>query len=194
MAQVNWIEEFSRCAVNQETEMPEGKWLQIDEASDVVMSLRHLRECLKLVGDDPSAWKWAIFAVHNALQGAMTCHVNGTANLGCLTKKSATEWLTWYREGRHGNQPSGRLATPPVLFERLHNADKRPEPNGGEVLSLTADHKLAFELVNGLRNKFVHFTPKTWLLEYSGLPSAFLSILAVIGMIRSEERRVGKEC
>jgi hypothetical protein len=188
----------------------EENWLSLDEAKDVTASLRHLRHCLKLTETDPTAWKWCIIAIHNALQGAMTCHLSGTANLGCLSKKSACEWFEWHDKRRRGEinmvetpidewgivsyrpvsqadqPPRHYMATPQVLFDRLHKEKLRVDGGCGAVLSITLEQRKSFKLLNGLRNKFSHFTPMGWSIELSGLPRVFNDILIVVRMISDD--------
>ena len=189
---------------------PEETWLSIDEATDVAASLRHLGHCLKLAQTDQSAWKWSIIAIHNALQGSMTCHLSGTALLGCLSKKSACEWLEWREKDRrgeigwieslpdefgipsrrpaskHDHAPHQYMATPQVLFDRLHKEKLRAEGGCGAILSIALEQRKSFKLLNGLRNQFAHFTPMGWSIEISGLPRIFNDMLAVIRMISND--------
>lgn len=76
--------------------------LRVDERTDVLISLSLCLRCLKSLGDDPGFWKWAILSLHNALQGAMVCHLSGTAQLGALSDKSDDDWLAWHERDRRG--------------------------------------------------------------------------------------------
>ncbi|MFV2053542.1 hypothetical protein [Aliiroseovarius sp. YM-037] len=147
-------------------------WLEIDEATDVLISLRHANKCIICAKQEPGEWKWVILAVHNALQGAMVCHLSGSAQLGALRKDSIKKALSWHEEDRQGiekDYPDEMLADANELFKRvIGDADIR-EGAGGLVI-VTKDETNAFNSLHRLRREFAHFTPKGWSLELSGLP------------------------
>ena len=185
-------------------------WLSLDEATDVSASLTHVGRCLSLTEADLTAWKWAIIALHNALQGSMTCHLAGSANLGCLSKLSACECLEWHDRDRRGDinwiefpadelglvslrpaskqdqAPRRHLANAQVLFDRLHKEQLRVERGCGAVLLIAPDQRKSFKILNALRNQFTHFTRMGWPIEVSGLPRIFNDMLAVIRMISND--------
>lgn len=148
-------------------------WLQTDEAEDVICSIEHCSLCLDLVAESPGHWKWAIVALQNALQGAMVCHLAGTANLGHLRANSATEWLNWYASGRVGKVPTDWMADPQTLLERVAGQKPRIEHGSGSVLAITDDEISAFKGLNGLRKQFAHFNPMGWSIQLDGLPQIF---------------------
>lgn len=171
-----------------------------------------LTACLdSVVGSDSDRglWKWAILALHNALQGAMVCHLSGTAQLGALSQGSARDWLDWHDRDRKGEikrvalgtddmgvpnyriakgyePPSDRLADARELFRRLSNASKRIEPGAGGVIEITSSERESFRRIHDLRNGLSHFTPKGWSIELDGLPAIFLDVLDVIERIAGD--------
>jgi len=162
--------------------------LRWDGPKDVVASLSHVSNCIALVETDPAAWKWAILALHNALQGAMTCHLKGTAGVGHLSKKSAEEMLAWQHEAKDQNsRPRMQQAKPEDLFKRLHRPQSRFEVGCGRMLLITARQKNSFKFLNDLRNEFTHFSIDGWGLELSGLPQIFDNILDIIYMISEDD-------
>lgn len=182
-------------------------WLSIDERSDVLASLSLCQNCLADVAAEPANWKWAILSLHNGLQGAMVCHLSGTAQLGALDKKSVAEWLEWHERDRRGEikrilqgtdelgmpefrfatrddqPPRERLADAKELFRRLYNAKKRCEPGAGAILTINGEQLRSFVRLHHLRNGFAHFTPKGWSIELSGLPKMFRDLVEVIELI-----------
>jgi hypothetical protein len=184
-------------------------WLRTDEREDVLASLSLCVSCLDKTAQKPVFWKWAILAIHNALQGAMVCHLSGTAQLGALTSKSAKAWLDWHERDRRGEierervgsgkfglpefriknakdkPPREKLAIPDVLFERLYDIDARIE-FAGEIIAVTESERSSFRKLTDLRNGFAHFTPKGWAIELDGLPRIFLDILNVIVRIAED--------
>jgi hypothetical protein len=79
--------------------MVDSNWLQIDERSDVLVSLSACLICVSECGRNPGLWKWAILALHNAVQGAMVCHLSGTAQLGALPL--LTRWASSFPLAEH---------------------------------------------------------------------------------------------
>lgn len=161
-------------------------WLQTDEAEDVICSIEHCSICLDLIGDNPVHWKWAIIALQNALQGAMVCHLAGTANLGHLKVKNAKEWLNWYASGRVGKAPTDWMADPQTLLDRVAGKQPRIEQGSGSVLTITEDEVSAFKALNGLRKQFAHFNPMGWSIQLVGLPNIFGLCLSIIDKVSND--------
>lgn len=141
-------------------------------------------------------WKWAIIALHNALQGAMVCHLSGSTNLGALDAKNSIDiyariQIDWVGDPKISDP---KLASIGVLFERV-TTGQQTDKNGHLVdwlkdarqspISVDATTKDAFKLITDLRNGFVHFTPKGWSIEIAGLSSAFASLAGFIQKIRN---------
>ncbi len=183
--------------------------LQMDERTDVLASLSSCLLCVKNCDQDPGLWKWAILSLHSAVQGGMVCHLSGTAQLGALTKKSASDWLDWHERDRRGEikridcgtnelgmpqfriaegygPPPERLADTRELFKRLGDMSKRIEPGAGGVVEITLSERESLQRLHGLRNKLAHFTPKGWSIELDGIPVMFLDVLGIIEKIAAD--------
>jgi hypothetical protein len=192
---------------SRRTKVKEGNWIRCDERTDVIVSLGLCQRLIGTLNEDKLMWKWAILALHNALQGAMVCHLSGTAQVGALDKKSIEDFAKWHERDRKGeikkiqkgvsdfgipimkilnkkdNPPNEYLASTDVLFERLHKASERFEAGAGAILVLSDSQKASFNKLHLLRNSFMHFTLKSWSIEISGLPNIFLDIFDIIEMI-----------
>ena len=188
----------------------QGDWLRIDERTDVLASLSLCLRTLNVVAEEPAQWKWAILSLHNALQGAMVCHLSGTANIGALSDQCAKQWWAWHeRDGRGEVQrirtgtgtlgipefrfaskddhpPQEQLADANTLFKRLYNGGKRVESGAGAVLEIDEPTRQSFQHLHDLRKEFAHFTPKGWSIEIGGLPRIFGHMLDVIDYIASD--------
>lgn len=188
----------------------EGTWLRTDEPTDVVASTRHTLRLLAFVKSDPAVWKWIILSAHSALQGAMVCHLSGSAQLGCLSSKSAADWLEWHERDRRGQvkwielgndelglpsrQPASKadqpprqyMAKPEDLFVRLHKPAKRIEGGCGSVVLLSDSQKRSFGKLNALRNQFTHFAPTGWSIELSGISQLVIDIFDIIKAIAND--------
>ena len=185
-------------------------WLEIDESTDVIASLTVCNKCLVEVAAEPAFWKWAILSLHNALQGAMVCHLSGTAQLGALRSDTVEAVLAWHERDRRGEigrisegldelgihkfrfatnhdyPPVEKLADATELFRRLQNVDRRCEGGAGAIIEISADERRSFCRLHELRNEFTHFTPKGWSISLDGLPSMLLDVLGVVDKVAAD--------
>jgi len=185
-----------------ETKLSEAPgWVRTDEWRDVLASIRHCAISLNDTEQSDGAWKWVVLSLHSALQGAMVCHLSGTAEMGALTEKCAKEWSDWHqRDGRgeiewlerdehletkrrEDHPPNDRIACAPVLFKRLGSESERVEHGGGQVIEITDRQRKAFDRLHELRNEFVHFSPKGWSVEIDFIQGAMPDMLDIIARI-----------
>lgn len=172
-----------------------ANWIQTDEVEDVAGSIRHAIRACQFAGEDPQAWKWVVLALHSALQGACVCHLTGTtAPLGAVTKRNASEWLTYLEESRtnpDARPPKTHLMNLPDLLEAVrrprsagdHSNDAGVTVSETELLWLRRFH-------DDIRNQFVHFEPNGWSIDVSGIPE----LARLIGRIISEILEMGWAC
>jgi hypothetical protein len=183
-------------------------WLEIDERTDVIVSLAGCQFFAVEVTKNPQAWKHVIVNLHNALQGAMVCHLSGTAQVGALNDSSLRKISEWHERDRRGEiqrvkvrddewgshyrpktphdaYPKTWLADAVTLFKRLHMSDQRIE-QAGTLLTLSKTHSKSFQRLHELRKEFAHFTPKGWSIQLAGVPDICLDILEVIEMIADD--------
>ena len=165
--------------------MPD-EYLKTDERADVICSLQMTLSALKQAKDNSHSWKWVILTLHNAIQGAMVCHLSGSANLGACTKQSARKWRKWHDGDGNGDAPELWLANPKELFKRLLDVDSRIEGARGGKISTDDAQKDAFKLLCELRKPFTHFQPKSWLIQIAGLPNMVLQIVTLIEAISND--------
>ena len=178
-----------------------------DERQDVLASLEHCALCLHETTRGDGAWKWVILSAHSALQGAMVCHLSGTAQLGALTASSAANWLDWHDRDRRGEidwiedapdkfgipvrrpktkqdrPPRERVADAGELFARLSSRSPRMEHGCGAILDITNQQRESFERLHALRNSFTHFSPRGWSIEVQLIKDALLDVLDIIALI-----------
>jgi hypothetical protein len=161
----------------------EATWLTTDEADDVAGSIRHALRSVRLVADDPQAWKWVALALHSALQGACVCHLTTTAPpLGAVTQRNATEWMA-YHDKRRIKPPRTRLMELPELLKAVRKSRSAGDRSNERGVAITdAEFNWLRRFHDTVRNQFVHFEPMGWSLEVSGIPD----IAALTGRIIGE--------
>ena len=155
-----------------------------DECHDVLASLEHCALSLRQARQSDRAWKWVILSLHSALQGAMVCHLSGTAQLGALTEKSAKKWRERY-ERNEDQAPREYVASATTLFSRLSCPSSRIE-GGGEIIAVTSQQRKSFERLHDLRNDFTHFSPKGWSIGKMSIKEIIDDILDIMCTIQAD--------
>ena len=163
-------------------------WIRTDESEDVASSLRHAIACLTLTRLDPLAWKWYALSLHAAIQGACVCHLVTTASpVGAVTKQNAEEWLTYFELTRNDSSrqpPTTYLMDLPDLLKAIRKINSAGDGSLGSDIALSdAELNWLQGFHRNIRNEFVHFSPKGWSIEVSGLPDLGRLISRVIGDI-----------
>jgi len=161
-------------------------YIRTDEGADVVCSLEMLLLSLKQINNNDQHWKWVIITLHSAFQGAMVCHLSGTANIGALTKTDANKWIKHFNDRKEDPPNKDKLASARELFKRFSGEEARIEPTNSEVILVTEEQKKAFALLHELRNPFIHFQPVSWSIEIAGLPNMAIQILILIEEILND--------
>lgn len=164
------------------------KSVDIDEITDILVSLEFCAFSLTQLHISELAWKWVIISLHSALQGAMVCHLSGRLLIGFQEEKTAKKSLERFEKYAR-NEPAELppyhepMASPKVLFERMVNRDKRVEDTLGGVISVTEAQARAFETLNDLRNEFIHFGTKLYCIGIPFMKSATKGSLDILSAI-----------
>jgi hypothetical protein len=155
--------------------------LRTNEQHEAARALEKLRRELEDVrAGDPYAWKWALIALHNAMQNMMVSTLAGSAGLGVLTEKTRRKWLEAY-ERRSGCYPEEKLDFFLSLYERLKCEAE---------FAATPDVNEAVRWLNAHRNDFIHFLPRAYVLLLYGLPETAGDCLSVVRCVGWEHDEV----
>lgn len=150
-------------------------WIQTDEVEDVAGSIRHIIRTARFLGEDTQAWKWVAMALHSALQGACVCHLTTTAApVGAVTERNAGEWLAYFEDLRtnpNAKRPKTHLMGLPDLLKALRRPRSAGDRSNAVGIAIK-DSELSWlrRFHEDIRNQFVHFEPKGWSIEVSGIP------------------------
>ncbi|OAN90691.1 hypothetical protein [Sulfitobacter geojensis] len=158
-----------------------SNFINTDEQLDVLVSLQELNRQLNRVCEDATAWKWVIVSLGSALNGALTCHLSGTMQVGALEMKVARKTIAALQHDGTEPVPSPFLAKPKDLLSRAMS-DERIERTC-DALAVTDRQKQSFGLVFKWRNQFLHFSPQGWSIEVSGLPEMIRDCIAILKKI-----------
>ncbi|MHB0918093.1 MAG: hypothetical protein ACYC1G_10000 [Thiobacillus sp.] len=151
-------------------------WLRTNEHEEAASALEAVAEWSERVERDIGYWRWVVLALHNTVQGFMVLALRGSDGLRPLRDDIAAKWLTAYQEG--GQYPVEKLDSFLNLYKKVqsdsmlffvHSKKAIPSPTQGRSM----------KKLNAMRNDFVHFLPRSWSLEVSGLPEICLDCLAL---------------
>ena len=158
-----------------------NEWLITDAAVETVLAFEVFAEEAQKLSDDPYRWKWAIIALHSGLQGIMVLALQGSHGLHVLRPEDAKRWLDAHERG--APYPGDlKLDDFLSLYKKI---------KGNKMLKYIDSQKFvpkgtqgsSVKLLNRLRNEFVHFTPRVWMLDLVGLPSMALDCLDVAAFL-----------
>jgi len=162
-------------------------WLRTDEREESVSALAMMRDSTANVVEDIYQWKWVIIAAHNALQGFMVLALRNGNNLTVMPEKLAGKWLEAYRAEKP--LPEERLDSFPNLYKKIKSKDMEFLVSSKRFQSLEA-HDRAVDKMIYLRNDFIHFVPRGWSIEVSGLPEICQRIIEIIRFLGWESSNV----
>lgn len=148
-------------------------WFMTDEREDVIASLSLFIQAVNLLDDDSSYWKWSIISLHSAVQGMMAFHLSFGNDLLVMCQSDAEKWLESHETG--GEYPETQMDGFLNLYKKIKKHEVlgfsfKPEGQQGRSI----------KKINLFRNEFIHFMPKGWSIEMSGMPNIFNDCLNVI--------------
>ncbi|MBW4330639.1 hypothetical protein KY084_07080 [Stakelama sp. CBK3Z-3] len=149
-------------------------FISTNHAEDVAGSVRQAIRMNQFLNEDSQAWKWAILALHSALQGACVCHLTRTAEcLGATTKQNTKDWLKYFEERRRdiaAQPPKIHIMPLPDLLKAVRKCNSAGDGRNDSSINITeGDFNLLRHLHDDIRNQFTHFEPMNWAIETSGI-------------------------
>lgn len=148
-------------------------WLRTDEREDAIASLKLFVDAVSLIKDDMAYWKWAIISLHSAVQSVMAFHLGFGNDLLVMSQEDAEAWLEAHESG--GAYPEAKMDS----FLNLYKKIKKNEILGFKFVP-EGQQGSSIKRLNWFRNQFVHFMPKGWSIEMSGMPAIFMDCLNII--------------
>ncbi|MBN8453249.1 hypothetical protein [Accumulibacter sp.] len=157
--------------------------LRTNEHEEAASALEALAEWAERVEKDIGYWRWVVLALHNTVQGSMVLALRGSDGLRPLRDDIAAKWLTAYRDG--GQYPIEKLDSFLNRYKKVLSDTMLFFVHSKKVIpSRTLGRSV--KKLNSLRNDFVHFLPRSWSLEVSGLPEICLDCLALVEFLAWE--------
>lgn len=165
-----------------------AKWLRTNSFRETVSALEACADELHLIERDPYRWKWVILALHGALQGMMVLALQGSHGLHVLREEDAARWLEAHARG--GPYPTDlKLDDFLSLYDKIksdlmlmYSHSNKFRPQGAQGANV--------KQLNRFRNEFVHFTPRVWALELTGLPAVCSDCLDIADFLARQSNNV----
>jgi len=160
-----------------------SKYLRTNLWIDAVTSLEAAQDFCVRVTVDELHWKWVLIAVHSTVQDFMALALEHGNALLVMKDRVAAKWLEAHATG--AQYPDEQMDFFLSLYDKVKTdvvacyvESKKFVPG--------ASHDSSMKKLNELRNGFVHFMPKLWDIDLSGLPAICLDCLDLASFLAWE--------
>lgn len=150
----------------------ESTHMYINRSQDALISLQQFGDCIARVNVDEKHWKYALIAIHNALQGFMAVSLRGQSLTD--TWKNGDDKDRWHNPA----VPAEERKIPHLDY--FNNLGKNTFDKSDGI-----DWK-PLELLNSRRNDFIHFNTDGQYLERAGLVPMCAQALKAIQVAKSK--------
>lgn len=141
-----------------------GKILSLDNKSDIIVSLKLIHLSLQQVNKDSDYWKWVIIALHSAIQNAMILVLISVNTALVYSPKSYKKWQ------EQNDQPKFNSGMQKYYIDKFldlflklkKNNAISPEDTSSRLDNSTEQN---MEKLNSLRDEFLHFGYKSWIIK-----------------------------
>ncbi len=137
------------------------RWMRTDERNEAVKSLHKTLQFILEIHEDDYNWKWAIISLHNSAQAFMVLSLKGTANFNII--KEPEKFFDAIQNGKEC--PRQYLLNFCKLYKYVKSQKRMGKNYPG---SKESDY--AMEILNEIRNNFIHIIPCNWSIELAILP------------------------
>ncbi len=145
-------------------------------------------EQISQVKSDVYRWKWVIIALHNALQGFMVLALRGSSNFHLVKADDADKYLAAIR-GEGEPFPGEKLDYFLELYKKIKSKRMKMYVHS-QPFKPSANQTRHVKKLHEFRNEFIHFLPKGFSLEVSGMPVVVKDCLSVISFLAFESGNV----
>jgi len=172
--------------------MPQ-EFYRTDLKENAIDDLEKLSKFLELAKQDKSYWKWVIIALHSSLYKFMLLVLKNPDCSGIWEEKDGVEKVKKEKVGLVWKiklfDPDNWLVSFLKAFERIQNQTRVGRYVPGKPFVSDAKVNEAMKRLNTeLRNQFLHFKPKSWLIEISEIKKIIQSTLPIIRFIIFKNR------
>lgn len=156
------------------------KYLETDSLKEATRGLEFILHHLDRVFNDTYEWKWIIIGMDNTLQNYMVSALRDSMGYNVLHPKVRDKVLKSIKN----NEPLPReyLNNFFNLYEDIQTDQMRKYIHS-KKLNTSEKQEFSVEKLHTLRNVFIHFIPKGWLLYVTGLPKIMLDCISIIDFL-----------
>ena len=165
-----------------------NEYLETNEAIEFLDSLASLSYFLEHTQSEPKYWKWSFIALHMTIQSAMVLALRRTDGFGPLCEQKEKKYFEQLEAtGEHQRLPD-YLIKFLQLYKKIKKEGKIQSAHGKPDIS-KGNEDQQMEFLNNVRNNYIHFTPKTWMLHVGTAPDLFLSLIEIPKYLVSQCRK-----
>lgn len=184
-------------------------YISTNEEHDAVAALEVAARFLEAAETDPrDAWKWAVIALQNAVQGFMVLALQSTWPVRVLHRDQRATRIRaveeFYRATEAGDADAAAAAQA-ATFEGedemaafLHLYARIKDPNGAmmqvvnsKVYELRPTDDQCMRCLNDVRNEYIHFVPCQRSMLLTRFPAMAETGLHVIAFLLTESNNIG---
>lgn len=146
----------------------EGEYIRFNTESNAIDYLEKTLYFLKQTREEKGDWKWVAISLFEAMYSFAICSLKGTSSKA-VTRSN--DFLIKFNEAIEKCQKDKWMQ---------HNVNS-------QTLTITKDEEESISILKDLlRDNFVHFTPKSWTIEISGLPKVVKDCIRVTEFLALE--------
>ncbi|RJG25327.1 hypothetical protein [Paenibacillus thiaminolyticus] len=165
----------------------EDIYLRTDERSEAYNALIKTIQFLDETNEETYNWKWFLISLHNCLQAFMVLALKGSSSLSVMKPHHARKWLNSYEtNNRYHKVKMDHFIN---LFEKIQS-DVMMKYTDSKIFASTEQISTSIHELNELRNNFIHYMPKGWSLNISGLPSLGLDVVGILRFLVNESGNI----
>jgi hypothetical protein len=167
-------------------------WLRTDDEEEAVNALEKFYQFILEANSDIYQWKWAIIALHNSIQAFMVKALKGSASFNVLRENDKQDWII----ALNTQQPLSPKKLAKMKLDYFLNLYKRIQSQEmykySQSKQFTGNDEIqnSMEVLNSLRNNFIHFTPSVWSLRINDLPQHCTNIISIIEFLINESGNI----
>lgn len=180
------ISDSDRAEVHME-ELREKLLFETDQYDEAIESLLEFTRHVQDVYAQPSKWRWAIRALHSAVQAFMVLALQGTWDVKTLRPRQAQKVLkTEHCVPDLVLEAEAQLDDFPNLYTKIKDPEMMREYSHSRAFEPENEVDDAIEWLNKTRNQLQHFRSMCWSIYTYDFPSKCQACLSVIAFLHFE--------
>lgn len=158
-------------------------YILTSSVTECVEGLRFILNQLEGTLENPYNWKWIILALDNTVQNFMVYTLRDSAGVNILRKKIRAPYYKSLRENTP--RPKELLDEFLSIYEATKGQEMKQYVDSKSYVPINDEEK-NIKRLHSIRNEFIHFIPKSWLLYVTGMPQVVLDCMKYINFLAFE--------